>query len=346
MAPDPSPDRDPAAVDRDPAADHELATRAAVVLPALATAVAVAFAATGAGLLLPGAAIGDTAALGLRLGGVLLAVLGVLALVTRWGRGARVAGRDLASVLVAATVAMAGVTAATLLFSSATLTLPEPDPLEVTTTEQSGPTTTVDVATTTTRPAEENAAERGDRIDLLAVVAALLPRLLFAAVVALVVYALARVIGLTTAAPWRRGGPPASPAQAVPLDAGAADAALEASLDAVTAEASPRDAISDAYAQLLAALEEAGAGRRPQEAPHEHLDRVLTPLGVRSEPLHRLAELFVLARFSQHPVTAAHRDSATGALREALADLRAAEARRTGPARTPAPPGASTGAGR
>ena len=53
---------------------------------------------------------------------------------------------------------------------------------------------------------------------------------------------------------------------------------------------------------------------------------MLGPLGVRSAPLHELAELFVFARFSQHPVTDHHRARAIAALGEALADLRAHQA--------------------
>ena len=123
MSPDATPGRDPAAL-------------AALVLPALATAVAVAFAATGAGLLLPEAAVSDGAALGIRIGGVALALVGMLPLVSRWGRAARVARRDLAAVLLAAAVAMAGVTTVTFAFSSATLDLPESDPVATTTTER------------------------------------------------------------------------------------------------------------------------------------------------------------------------------------------------------------------
>ena len=85
----------------------------------------------------------------------------------------------------------------------------------------------------------------------------------------------------------------------------------------------PTTAIDRAYAVLLAALADAGGARRPQEAPHEHLHRVLGPLGVRPAPTHLLADLFVLARFSPHAVTDVHRQDATRALEAALADLRA-----------------------
>ena len=309
------------------ASRRDVAALVAVVLPAAATAVAVAFAATGTGLLLPGAEVDDGAARGIRLGGVALAAVGVLMLVTRWGRAARVPARDLAAVLLAATVAMAGVTAGTFAFSQATLTLPEADPVTTTTERRPTTTTTAERQTTTTTGDSDTEETDGWRIDGPALVAMLVPLVLVVVVVGLLVYALAQVLGLATRSAWQRGGTPV-PGEALPLDAAAAQAGLEASLDAVTAGASPRDAISDAYARLLAALAAAGAGRRRHEAPHEHLDRVLTPLGVRSAPLHRLAELFVLARFSQHPVTTAHRDEASEALRAALADLREADVRR------------------
>ena len=297
----------------------------ALVLPALAAAVAVGVAATGAGLLLPGAELGDAATLGARAGGVALAVAGLVVLTTAWGRGARAPGRELVPVLLTAAAVMAGVTALTYGFSPAALTLPQGS----TTTVESTTTTEQAPTTTTTIEREERDLPFWDPLLLLRI-------LVLAAVVALVVYALVLLLGVATVTGWwRRSAPPVAVVPAPPLDVAAAEAGLEASLDAVTADASPRDAIADAYARLLAALAEAGAGRRTQEAPHEHLDRVLGPLGVRSDPLHRLAGLFVLARFSQHPVTAAHRDDARDALREALADLRAARAARADEAVTP-----------
>jgi hypothetical protein len=290
----------------------------ALVLPALAAAVAVGVAATGAGLLLPGADLGDAAALGVRAGGVALAVAGLVALTTAWGRAARAPRRELVPVLLTAAAVMAGVTALTYGFSPAALTLPESS--TTTTTVEPTTTTTEWAPTTTTIERDERDESAWDPMLLLSV-------LVVVAVLALVVYALVLLLGVATVTGWwRPSAPPAPVEPAAPLDVAAAEAGLEASLDAVTADASPRDAIAEAYARLLAALAEAGAGRRAHEAPHEHLDRVLGPLGVRSDPLHRLAGLFVLARFSQHPVTAVHRDDARDALREALSDLRAARA--------------------
>ncbi len=103
---------------------------------------------------------------------------------------------------------------------------------------------------------------------------------------------------------------------------GAVEDGLAAVLRDMLADPDPRTAVIGAYARLLAALDEVGLGRRSEEAPHEHLWRSLGPLGVRRAQLHRLAELFVRARFTPHPVTEAHRQAAIGALADAVADLR------------------------
>ncbi|MGH9135731.1 MAG: DUF4129 domain-containing protein [Acidimicrobiales bacterium] len=99
-----------------------------------------------------------------------------------------------------------------------------------------------------------------------------------------------------------------------------AEAGLAASLEAMLSDPDPRPAIIAAYARLLEVLEDAGGGRRPEEAPHEHLHRVLSPLGVHPAPVHRLAELFVMAKFTTHDLTEADRSAAIAALEVALAD--------------------------
>lgn len=93
-------------------------------------------------------------------------------------------------------------------------------------------------------------------------------------------------------------------------------------LRAMLADPDPRTAVIGAYARLLAALEEVGFPRRSEEGPHEHLWRSLGPLGVRRPPVHRLAELFVRARFTPQPITDEHRRAAIAALADAVADLR------------------------
>lgn len=123
----------------------------------------------------------------------------------------------------------------------------------------------------------------------------------------------------------RMSGPAAEPAPvpapsrtpATTVEAGLADV-----LRAMLADPDPRTAVIGAYARLLSALDEVGYPRRAEEGPHEHLWRILGPLGVRRAPVHRLAELFVRARFTPRPITEAHRQAAIGALADAVADLR------------------------
>ena len=106
-------------------------------------------------------------------------------------------------------------------------------------------------------------------------------------------------------------------------DGTAVASALEESLDPIAWDmGTPRDQISAAYRRLLHALKAAGASREPWEAPHEHLDRVLSRLGVRFEPLHRLADLYVMAEFGNRPVTDDHRTEARHILEASLSDLR------------------------
>lgn len=103
----------------------------------------------------------------------------------------------------------------------------------------------------------------------------------------------------------------------------AAVAAVAESLDPVVWDVgSAGDQISAAYRRLLHALARAGVPRRPYEAPREHLRRVLGGLGVRLEPLQRLADLYVMAEFGDRPVTDRHRDEARRALETSLKDLR------------------------
>jgi hypothetical protein len=110
-----------------------------------------------------------------------------------------------------------------------------------------------------------------------------------------------------------------------PIAAADAEAGLEASLDELSDYGgSARERITVAYRRLLAALAAAGAPRLPHEAPYEHLHRALGPLEVSPGPMHRLAELYVLAHFSEHPITEQHRAEAAAVLEHALTSLRAA----------------------
>jgi len=107
-----------------------------------------------------------------------------------------------------------------------------------------------------------------------------------------------------------------------PLDPNDAHLSLLASLEEVALGGEdPRRQITAAYYRLLSLMAAAGAPREAQEAPHEHLLRTLGPLGVPPEPLHQVAELYVLAQFSLRPVTESHREAAWKGLQASLDSL-------------------------
>jgi hypothetical protein len=83
-----------------------------------------------------------------------------------------------------------------------------------------------------------------------------------------------------------------------------------------------RRAIIAAYAALLDGLAAAGAPRAPHEAPEEHLRRALEVLAIPADDASNVTALFLLARFSSHPVGDADRALAVAALRSAERHLR------------------------
>ena len=138
----------------------------------------------------------------------------------------------------------------------------------------------------------------------------------------LILLVLAGAIGLRGLL-GRTGDAWEEPQQQPPVAAPAAEAGFQASLEDVSFEGGdPRRQIKVAYRRLLFALAAAGAPREPHEAPHEYLVRALGPLGLRPAPMHRLTELYVMAQFSEHPITERHRKQAVAALEAGLLDLR------------------------
>ncbi len=112
------------------------------------------------------------------------------------------------------------------------------------------------------------------------------------------------------------------PAQDPTIDTAAAADSLAESGRIVVDDPDPRRAIVAAYGALLEGLEAAGAGRRAFEAPEEHLQRSLRELQIPPEALAEVTRLFLVAKFSSHPLGEADRQQARRALGEAERHLR------------------------
>jgi hypothetical protein len=115
--------------------------------------------------------------------------------------------------------------------------------------------------------------------------------------------------------------PPFAP-QGPAIDTEAAADSLAESGRILVDDPDPRRAIVAAYGALLEGLEAAGAGRRPFEAPEEHLQRSLRELQITPEALAEVTRLFLVAKFSTHPLGEADRQQARRALGEAERHLR------------------------
>ena len=101
----------------------------------------------------------------------------------------------------------------------------------------------------------------------------------------------------------------------------AAMAILDEGLVALLAEHDPRKAVIAAYVAMERAMARKGWARRPHEAPTEHLARVLGVAPARAQDLDELVDMYQFARFSEHPVTPAIRDTAVDSVRRLRADL-------------------------
>ncbi|MEJ7800140.1 MAG: DUF4129 domain-containing protein [Ilumatobacter sp.] len=93
---------------------------------------------------------------------------------------------------------------------------------------------------------------------------------------------------------------------------------IAATIDAMERVVDPRRAICEAYGTLLAELAALGLPRRPEEGPGEHIRRCLRRADIDEASVTELIDLFGLARFSTHPVTEQHRDTAVRCLRRAV----------------------------
>ncbi|HEX9259976.1 MAG TPA: DUF4129 domain-containing protein [Acidimicrobiales bacterium] len=122
-----------------------------------------------------------------------------------------------------------------------------------------------------------------------------------------------------------RRGPDARPTREarvmLPPPPAVARQLFDASLEDLREEPDPRAAIIKAYQRLLDGLARHGQGRRPAEAPVEHLERALRALALPPRPLETLVELFVEARFSEHALGDAHKDAAIAAFERARDEL-------------------------
>jgi hypothetical protein len=98
---------------------------------------------------------------------------------------------------------------------------------------------------------------------------------------------------------------------------------LDETLDDLRAEPDARRAIIAAYARMERALAAHGLPRRESEAPLEYLARVLADLRASEPAIRRLTDLFAVAKFSDHPIGAAMKERAIGALESVRDDLRA-----------------------
>jgi hypothetical protein len=97
-------------------------------------------------------------------------------------------------------------------------------------------------------------------------------------------------------------------------------------IDDLEAEPDARRAVIAAYARMESVLARHGLRRRASETPVEYLRRILLGLTARTDAVVRLTDLFELAKFSRHDITASMKGEAIGALLEIRDDLQAAPA--------------------
>lgn len=107
------------------------------------------------------------------------------------------------------------------------------------------------------------------------------------------------------------------------IDHGAVVASVDEALVQLRSDVEPRLAVRMAYATVTTGLGRQTFRRERSESEEEYLRRVLSGLGAGAGPLHRLTELFEIARFSEEPVTEEMRGEALVALEAIRGEVRA-----------------------
>ncbi|MFN2471561.1 MAG: DUF4129 domain-containing protein [Gaiellaceae bacterium] len=92
------------------------------------------------------------------------------------------------------------------------------------------------------------------------------------------------------------------------------------------AERDPRLAVIRAYARMERTLAGQGMPRRPAEAPHEYVARVLEDVTASAAAVRRLTRLFERAKFSPHDVDPRMKNEAIEALEQIRDEVKAREA--------------------
>ena len=100
---------------------------------------------------------------------------------------------------------------------------------------------------------------------------------------------------------------------------------FDETLEDLRAEANARRAVIAAYSRMERTLSRHGLPRRPADAPHEYVTRVLEDLTASGAAVRRLTRLYERARFSVHAVDPLMKDEAIGALEAVRDELRARE---------------------
>ncbi|MBS2536010.1 DUF4129 domain-containing protein [Catenulispora sp. NF23] len=149
--------------------------------------------------------------------------------------------------------------------------------------------------------------------------------LIVAAIVALLVYGLIKLLSRI-----RLNRQPVRLIDFTPLDPDLEQLAeaVEAGAEALEYEGDAREAVIACYSAMELAVSAGGTSRRATDTPDEFLRRVTAARLIPEAPAGRLTELFHEARFSRHPITEAQRDEAREALRTISEHLRAGMAAR------------------